>query len=117
MFNRYTSKQTYRTVPPSLGTPEEARRTVETAERKKKTDCSAVEVLTVEEGLCVQALHTGPFDSEPATVARMDDWLAENGYANDFSAARQHHEIYLSDPRKTPPERRKTVLRHPVRRR
>ena len=71
----------------------------------------------MEEGLCVQVMHTGPFDSEPDTVARMDAWLAENGYENDFSQERQHHEIYLSDPRKTPPERRKTVLRHPVRRR
>ena len=90
---------------------------VETAGRKKKADCSAVEVLTLEEGLCVQVLHTGPFDSEPDTVARMNAWLAENGYENDFSEERQHHEIYLSDPRKVPPERRKTVLRHPVRRR
>ena len=100
---------------PEFVTAEDVAWAAETAVRRKKTDCSAVELLTLEEGLCVQVLHTGSFDSEPATVARMDAWLAENGYENDFSEERQHHEIYLSDPRKTPPERRKTVLRHPVR--
>ncbi len=86
------------------------------ASRKKKQDFSAVEFLTVDEGLCVQMMHLGAYDDEPASVARMDAFLAQNGCANDFSAERMHHEIYLSDPRKTPPEKRKTVLRHPVRR-
>lgn len=86
------------------------------ATRKKKQDFSAVEFLTVDEGLCVQMMHLGAYDDEPASVARMDAFLAQNGCANDFSAERMHHEIYLSDPRKTPPEKRKTVLRHPVRR-
>lgn len=85
------------------------------ATRKKKQDFSAVEFLTVDEGLCVQMLHIGAYDDEPASVARMDAFLAQNNCVNDFSAARMHHEIYLSDPRKTPPEKRKTVLRHPVR--
>ena len=85
------------------------------ATRKKKQDFSAVEFLTVDEGFCVQMLHVGAYDDEPASVARMDAFLAENNCVNDFSAARMHHEIYLSDPRKTPPEKRKTVLRHPVR--
>ena len=85
------------------------------ATRKKKQDFSAVEFLTVDEGLCVQMMHLGAYDDEPASVARMDAFLAQNGCANDFSAERMHHEIYLSDPRKTPPEKRKTVLRHPVR--
>ena len=88
---------------------------VETASQKKKLDCSAAEFLTVNEGLCVQMMHLGPYDDEPASVALMDEFLAENGYENDFSEARQHHEIYLSDPRKTAPEKRKTVIRHPVR--
>lgn len=88
---------------------------VRTASAKKKLDCSAAEFLTVDEGVCVQMLHTGPYDDEPASVARMDAYIAQNGYANDFSEERQHHEIYLSDPRKTPPEKRKTVIRHPVR--
>ena len=90
---------------------------VETATRKKKLDCSAAEFLTVEEGLCVQIMHSGPFDDEPATVALMDRYLEENGYENDLSDTRLHHEIYLSDARKAPPEKWKTVIRHPVRRR
>lgn len=87
---------------------------VETASKKKKLDCSAAEMLTIEEGLCVQMLHTGSYDDESATVSVMDAWLEENGYVNDFSPNRLHHEIYLSDPRKTAPEKRKTVIRHPV---
>ena len=88
----------------------------ETAAKKKKLDCSAAEVLTVEEGLCVQIMHLGPFDDEPATVALMDRFLAETGYENDLSDTRLHHEIYLSDARKVPPEKWKTVIRHPIRR-
>lgn len=87
---------------------------VETATRKKKLDCSRAELITVEEGLCVQILHTGAYDDEPATVALMDEYLQKNGYVNDFSDTRLHHEIYLSDPRKTAPEKQKTVIRHPV---
>lgn len=87
---------------------------VETATKKKKLDCSEAELLTLDEGLCVQILHLGPFDDEPGTVARMDAYLAENGYENDFSETRQHHEIYLSDARKVPPEKWKTVIRHPI---
>lgn len=87
---------------------------VETATKKKKIDCSGAELITVEEGLCVQILHTGPYDDEPATVALMDEYLRQNGYADDFSDTRLHHEIYLSDPRKTAPEKRKTVIRHPI---
>lgn len=89
---------------------------VETATKKKKLDCSKAELITVEEGLCVQILHTGSYDDEPATVAVMDEYLKKNGYVNDFSDTRLHHEIYLSDPRKTAPEKRKTVIRHPIKR-
>lgn len=88
---------------------------VETATKKKKLDCSSAEFLTVEEGLCVQMMHLGPFDEEPATIAQMDAYLEQNGYANDFSESRFHHEIYLSDPRKVSPEKWKTVIRHPIR--
>ena len=88
---------------------------VETATKKKKLDCSVAEFLTIDEGLCVQIMHLGPFDDEPATVALMDAYLAENGYVNDFSDTRHHHEIYLSDVRKVPPEKWKTVIRHPIR--
>ena len=83
--------------------------------RKKKLDCKKAEFLTVREGLCVQIMHTGSFDNEPETVAVMDSYIKENGYENDFSDERQHHEIYLSDPRKASPEKQKTVIRHPIR--
>lgn len=88
---------------------------VETASRKKKLDCSAAEFLTVEEGLCVQIMHLGSYDDEPATVAIMDRYLLENGYENDLSDSRLHHEIYLSDPRKVEAAKWKTVIRHPIR--
>ena len=88
---------------------------VKTAVKKKKIDCSCAEYLTVDEGLCVQMMHNGPFDDEPATVEVMDKYLIDKGYENDFSDTRMHHEIYLSDPRKTAPEKWKTVIRHPIR--
>lgn len=88
---------------------------VETAAKKKKLDCSAARFLTVEEGLCVQILHVGPFDDEPRSVALMDGFIRQNGYENDFSAERLHHEIYLSDARKVAPEKWRTVIRHPIR--
>ncbi len=84
------------------------------AGRKKKMDCSQAEFLTVDEGLCVQMMHMGAYDSEPESVALMDQYLAQNGYQNDLSASRLHHEIYLSDPRKTEPEKWKTIIRHPI---
>lgn len=88
---------------------------VETAAKKKKLDCASAEFLTVEEGLCVQMMHLGAYDDEPASIALMDAYLAENGYVNDLTESRLHHEIYLSDARRVPPEKRKTVLRHPIR--
>ena len=87
---------------------------VETASKKKKIDCSGAEFLTIDEGLCVQIMHIGPYDDEPASVALMDRFLDENGYENGFSAARLHHEIYLSDARTVAPENWKTVIRHPI---
>ena len=86
----------------------------ETAAKKKKLDCSSVEFLTVDEGLCVQIMHVGSFDDEPVSVALMDTYLEQNGYVNDMNTERLHHEIYMSDARKVPPEKRKTVIRHPV---
>ena len=83
---------------------------------KKKLDFSAVELLKVDEGLCVQCMHTGPYDNEPATVNAMHELMTEQGYVPDFSDSRLHHEIYLSDPRKCAPEKLKTVVRHPIKR-
>ena len=85
------------------------------AARKKKADFSRVKFLRYSEGLCVQCLHLGPYDGEPATVERMHAYLAEQGYAPDITESRYHHEIYLSDARKTPPEKLRTVIRHPIR--
>lgn len=87
---------------------------VREAGRKKKIDCSPAEFFTLDEGLCVQIMHVDSYDSEPESVAIMDKFLTENGYCNDISELRLHHEIYLSDPRKTAPEKRKTVIRHPI---
>ena len=88
---------------------------VEAAAKKKKLDCSKAKFLTIDEGLCVQIMHKGPFDNEPATVALMDAYIKQNGYVNDFNKDRLHHEIYLSDARKVPAEKWKTVIRHPIR--
>ena len=100
---------------PDFVTEKDLRWAAETAEKKKKLDCSSAEFLTVEEGLCVQILHQGPYDDEPATVALMDRYLAEQGYVNDLNDSRLHHEIYLSDARKVEPAKWKTVIRHPIR--
>ena len=88
---------------------------VKTAAEKKKIDCSSAEFITVNEGLCAQIMHIGAFDSESESVELMDKYLDENGYENDISDKRLHHEIYLSDARKVVPEKWKTVIRHPIR--
>lgn len=84
------------------------------AAAKKKTDFSAVEFLTYEEGLCVQCMHIGPYDDEPATIEAMDAFARAHGYRPDMGGHRYHHEIYLSDVRRCKPERLKTIIRHPV---
>ena len=82
--------------------------------RKKGLDPTPARLIDIDEGLCVQCLHVGPFDDEPATVAKMERYMAENGLVPDFSNARRHHEIYLGDPRKCAPDKQRSVLRHPV---
>ena len=82
---------------------------------KKGIDCSNAQFLTIEEGLCVQIMHIGSYDDEPDTITLMDQFIKENGYINDFSNTRMHHEIYLSDARRVAPEKLKTVIRHPIR--
>lgn len=83
---------------------------------KKKQDFSKLDFLSYDEGLCVQCMHLGPYDNEPETIAAMHDYAEKNGYAVDITDTRYHHEIYLSDPRRTAPDRLKTVVRHPVKR-
>lgn len=85
------------------------------ASRKKGIDTSKAFFWSYEEGLCVQCMHLGSYDNEPATVEQMHRFLEEQGYIPDITNVRPHHEIYLSDPRKTVPEKLKTVIRHPIR--
>ncbi len=82
----------------------------------RKEDYSKVEFLTYDEGLCVQCIHIGPYDDEPATVEKMHDFMTGEGYELDITEKRLHHEIYLSDARRVAPEKQKTVIRHPVKR-
>jgi len=98
---------------PDFITEEDFRWAVETAEKKKKPDCTKAEFLTLEEGLCVQIMHIGPYDDEPESVLLMENFAEEQGYVIDIGQ-RLHHEIYLSDPRKSPPEKWKTVISHPI---
>lgn len=86
----------------------------ETAAKKKKLDFSSVEYFRYQEGLCVQCMHEGPFDDEPATIRRMDEYAEREGYRLDISDHRFHHEIYLKDARKCDPSRFLTVIRHPI---
>ena len=88
---------------------------VQEATAKKKKDFSKVQFFHYDEGLCVQCMHVGSYDAEPETLEQMDAFAREQGYETDFTGHRRHHEIYLSDPRRTAPEKLKTVLRHPVR--
>ncbi len=81
---------------------------------KKKIDCSKVEFFTYNEGLCVQAMHIGHFDTEIETVKKMNEYLKENGYEEDFESGRMHHEVYITDIRKSTPAKWKTVVRHPI---
>jgi len=82
--------------------------------KKPELDLSKARFETFIEGLCVQIMHLGPYADEPRSVALLKAYMAENGLLDQTSSERKHHEIYLSDPRKTAPEKLKTVLRHPV---
>lgn len=99
---------------PDFVTREDFEWAVEEATKKKKTDFSKVEFFTYDEGLCVQCMHIGPYDDEPATVELMHNFMEEQGYELDITDERMHHEIYLSDARKVAQEKLKTVIRHPI---
>ena len=101
---------------PDFVRPEDFAWAVQEATAKKKMDFSSVEFFPYEEGLCVQCMHVGSYDEEPATVETMNQYLMKQGYVTDINQERMHHEIYLSDARKTAPEKRRTVIRHPIRR-
>ena len=99
---------------PDFVSEDDLRWAVNEATQKKKLDFSKVEFLTVEEGLCVQCMHIGPYDDEPATVTMMHEFMEKQGYELDITNKRLHHEIYLSDARKVAPDKLKTVIRHPI---
>ena len=99
---------------PEFVTKQEFGWAVAEAAAKKKLDLSKVEYFTYDEGLCVQCMHLGNYDTEPATLNAMEQFAAERHYKIDCTSARLHHEIYLSDPRRTAPEKCKTVIREPV---
>ena len=115
----YSHKENFRWISvirlPDFVTRSDFEWATEEATRKKKMDFSKVEFLPVEEGLCVQCMHTGSYDDEPATVSMMHEFIESQGYALDITDKRLHHEIYLSDARKVASEKLKTVIRHPIR--
>lgn len=115
----YSRKDTFQWISlirlPDFVTKEDFDWAIEEATRKKHSDFLKVEFLTYDEGLCVQCMHIGAYDDEPATVRLMEAYAKNNGYEIDISDRRFYHEIYLSDARKVAPERRKTVIRYPIR--
>lgn len=114
----YGHKENFRWISvirlPDFVTEDDFRWAVKEAAKKKKQDFSKVEFLTIEEGLCVQCMHIGSYDDEPATVQLMHEFIKQQGYEMDITDKRLHHEIYLSDARRVTPEKLKTVIRHPI---
>lgn len=114
----YAHKETFQWISlirlPDFVTQAEFDWAVAEASAKKQIDLSGVSLLHYTEGLCVQCMHIGPYDAEPATIRRMEDYVLQQGYTPDITPTRYHHEIYLSDARRCAPERLKTVLRHPI---
>ncbi|MCI8415995.1 MAG: hypothetical protein HFI33_00615 [Lachnospiraceae bacterium] len=73
-----------------------------------------VRLCSYTEGLCAQVMHVGSYDAEPETIERLKSFIQKKGCALDINQERKHHEIYLGDPRRTAPEKLKTVIRLPV---
>ena len=115
----YANKQNFKFVSlirmPDFVTNEVFEWAVKQVTEKKKEDFSKVEFFTYNEGECVQCMHVGPYDKELETVAKMHEYMISEGYELDINETRFHHEIYISDVRKTLPEKLKTVIRHPIR--
>ncbi|WP_455938784.1 GyrI-like domain-containing protein [Gemella morbillorum] len=114
----YANKQNFHFISlirmPDFVTKEVFEWAIEETTRKKKEDFSKVEFFTYDEGLCVQCMHIGSYNDEPITVEAMHEYMIEQGYELDITDERFHHEVYISDVRKTSPEKLKTVLRHPI---
>jgi len=117
----YARKDTFQWISvirlPDFVTRDDFNWAVKEATAKKRQDFSIVEFFSYDEGLCVQCLHVGSYDNEPATVEKMHRFMEEQGYELDITDHRYHHEIYLSDARKVAKEKLKTVIRHPIKQR
>lgn len=83
---------------------------------KKKPHLSPEKIYrkVIAEGLCVQILHVGSYDDEARSIKKIDEFAEDQGYAMDITETRRHHEIYLSDYRKTEASKLKTIIRHPI---
>lgn len=99
---------------PSFVTPEVFAWAQQRLAHRKKLDVSGAHLEDITEGRCAQVMHLGPYDDEPATVARLEAFIASQGLRTDMAGRRAHHEIYLGDPRRTAPAKLRTVIRHPV---
>ncbi|HHV11385.1 MAG TPA: transcriptional regulator [Clostridiales bacterium] len=106
---------------PDFVTPAAFEAAKEAVQKKKpELDVTKARLERFEEGLCVQCMHIGPYDAEPATMEKMEIYVQDNNLIYDIgnpspdNKIRRHHEIYLSDPRKANPATMRTVLRHPV---
>lgn len=100
---------------PEFVTREVFERAKDTLSKKKPNlNLSAARLEVFEEGLCAQIMHIGPYDDEPATIVKLEQFISEQGYTLDINEERKHHEIYLSDPRRTAAEKLRTVIRHPI---
>ena len=84
------------------------------SKKKPELDLSLSRLVSFTEGVCAQIMHIGSYDEEPVSIGILEQFIVESEYNNDISASRKHHEIYLGDPRKTTPEKLKTVIRHPI---
>ena len=88
--------------------------------KKKHLDFTSARLEQFTEGLCAQVMHVGSYNDEPATIDALEKFVEESGYVFDITddsvktLSRRHHEIYLSDPRKTAPDKLKTVIRYPI---
>ena len=114
----YSNKQNFKFISlirmPDFVTKEVFEWAIKQVTEKKKEDFSKVKFFSYDEGTCVQCMHIGPYDSEPETVIKMHEYMISEGYELDINETRYHHEIYISDVRKTVPEKLKTVIRHPI---
>lgn len=120
----YSSKETFKWISmirqPEFVTKEVFEWAATELKKKKGIDSSKAKFKKFKEGLCVQVMHLGSYDDEPETIKKIKEYIKENNLKNDIGRVledgmiRQHHEIYLSDPRRVEKNKLKTVIRYPV---